>query len=196
MKASASDPRSQRTREQLFNALAELVPVRQFASLSIQDVTGAAGLNRTTFYLHYSGLHELLEDYAFGLFEELRTDIFSRRTIPDLSDAAAFTPFVLCVFRHLEQHEAFYRTMLGRQGDPLFRSLFQELISELIFEPVVARIPGHVLDPALEMKLRFFSDGCTGVATWWLIRGKPISAEHAAAQIARDILPDYFKLQG
>ena len=36
---------------------------------------------------------------------------------------------------------------------------------------------------------------CTGVATWWLIKGRPIPAEHAAAQIVRDILPDYFKLQ-
>lgn len=196
MKVSETDPRSIRTREMLRKALMKLAAKKSLASLTIQDVTRQAGLNRTTFYLHYAGLHELLEDCTRALFEEMRAGIYANKTLHFPADTTALEPFVESVFHHLEKHEKFYRTMLGRQGDPLFRGLFQELLSELIFEPITARNPAGKSNPQLEMNLRFFSAGFTEVAAWWLDRGKPISAEQASLQIARDILPDYLRLMG
>ena len=71
------DPRVIRTRGLLRTALMELAVEKSFASLTIQDVTRRAGLNRTTFYLHFNGLHELLEDCARSLFAELRGEIYA-----------------------------------------------------------------------------------------------------------------------
>jgi|WetSurMetagenome_2_1015567.scaffolds.fasta_scaffold23630_2 AcrR family transcriptional regulator len=194
MKASECDPRSSRTRQRLRQALMQLVAEKRSTNLTIQAVMKAAGLNRTTFYLHYAGLHELLEDTARTLFEQMRGDIYGNRMDPIPISAIALRPFVESVFLHLEKHETYYRVMLGRQGDPLLRSLFQDLLSELIFTPIKMNLRGDELNPNLEMKLRFFSDGFIGVAAWWLERGRPISAAQASLQIARDILPDYLRL--
>ncbi len=194
MKVSASDPRSIRTRNQLRNSLEKLVAQKSITSLTIQDVTHLAGVNRTTFYLHYSGLHELLDDCARALFEQMRAEIYATKPVPYRKDPAAIVPFIESVFRHLEKHEKFYRAMLGRQGDPFFRGLFQDLLSELIFEPLTGRFPADDSDPRLIMNLRFFSAGFTGVAAWWLEKGKPISVEQASLHVARDILPDYLRL--
>ena len=68
--------------------------------------------------------------------------------------------------------------------------------AELIFEPIIDRNPGDESNPQLEIILRFFSSGFTGVAAWWLEKGKPLSIEKASLQIARDILPDYLRLMG
>ena len=194
MKVSASDPRSIRTRDLLRESLEKLVAQKTIASLTIQDITRLAGVNRTTFYLHYSGLHELLDDCARALFEQMRAEIYANKPVPYRKDSAAIVPFIGSVFRHLEKHEKFYRAMLGRQGDPFFRGLFQDLLSELIFEPITGRYPKDDSDPRLAMNLRFFSAGFTGVATWWLEKGKPISVEQASLQVVRDILPDYLRL--
>ncbi len=194
MKVSDSDPRSIRTRDLLRDSLEKLVAQKNIAALTVQDVTRKAGLNRTTFYLHYSGLHELLDDCARTLFEQMRTEIYANKPVPSRKDPAALVPFIESVFRHLEKHEKFYRAMLGRQGDPFFRGLFQDLLSELIFEPLTGRYPSDESDPRLAMNLRFFSAGFTGVAAWWLERGKPISVEQASLQVVRDILPDYLRL--
>jgi AcrR family transcriptional regulator len=195
MKVSETDPRSIRTRDLLRDAMSKLAAEKSFASLTIRDVTGLAGLNRTTFYLHYAGLHELLEDCARTLFAQMRAEIYANKVVGLPQNATMLVPFVESVFRHLEQHEKFYRTLLGRQGDPQFRGLFQELLSELIFEPIAGQVQGSITNPQLEMTLRFFSAGFTGVAAWWLEKGKPISAEQAALQVARDILPDYLRLK-
>jgi AcrR family transcriptional regulator len=193
MKVTETDPRSIRTRERLRLALIQLVSSKNSSNFTIQDITREAGLNRTTFYLHYQGMHELLEDCAHTLFAELREEVYSEQPLP-YHNSAALKPFVKVVFLHLERHEQFYRAMLGKHGDPMFRTLFQELISELIFEPVILRGAGRKISPGTEMLFRFFSDGCIGVAIWWLESGRPISADNAAKQIARDILPDYIRL--
>lgn len=196
MNVSESDPRSIRTRQRLRDALVHLAAEKRFASLTIQDVTQQAGLNRTTFYLHYSGLHELLEDCSRTLFGQMRANIYDNKIVDFHQDSLAVVPFVEAVFQHLEVHEKFYRLMLGRQGDPLFRGLFQDLLSELIFEPITERNPSGDLNPQLEMTIRFFSAGFTGIAAWWLERGAPISIAQASRQIARYILPDYLHLMG
>jgi AcrR family transcriptional regulator len=193
-KVSETDPRSIRTREKLRSALTNLVSRRHSSTLSVQDITQEARINRTTFYLHYQGVHELIEDCANTLFDELREGIYSKQPLTYRNDAVALVPFVESVFHHLEKHELFYRAVLGKQGDPMFRGLFREVISELIFEPVIAERSGNALKSELEMILRFFSDGSIGVAIWWLENGRPISAERAALLVARDILPDYVGL--
>jgi AcrR family transcriptional regulator len=196
MKASASDPRVIRTRGLLRDALVKLVAEKSFASLTIQDVTSQAGLNRTTFYLHYSGLHELLEDCARALFSQMRTEIYANKLLNFRQDSTGLEPFVESVFHHLEKHEKFYRAMLGKQGDPFFRELFQELLSELIFEPIADETPEADSRHQFGMTLRFFSAGFTGIAAWWLENGMPISAKQASQQITRDILPGYLQLMG
>lgn len=190
MKVSAFDPRVIRTRALLREALISLVAEKNFNSLTIQEVTDRAGLNRTTFYLHYTGLHELLEDCARTLFDQMRSEIYAKKTLY----SARLEPFVESVFQHLAAHEKFYGVMLGKQGDPFFRMLFQELLSELIFEPIARETTFADAGHQFEITLQFFSAGFAGIASWWLENDMPISAQQASQQITRDILPDYLRL--
>lgn len=142
MKIAATDPRVKRTRGLLREALMGLATEKWFSRLTIKDVTSQAGLDRTTFYLHYGGLHDLLEDCARDLFNQMRAEIYAHKTITGRKESSGLEPFVESVFCHLEKHKKIYRIILGKQGDPLFRALFQELLSELIFEPIAREAPG------------------------------------------------------
>jgi AcrR family transcriptional regulator len=193
MKTDNLDPRSRRTRALLREAMEHLASEKGFQSLTIKEVTEQAGLDRTTFYLHYSGLHALMEDCARVLFDQMRQEIYANKPVNIHSDPAAFEPFVASVFHHLEQHEKFYKSMLGRHGDPFFRALFQELLSELIFEPITY---GYADNESVRsgMTLRFYSAGFAGLASWWLEKDMPISVDQASAQVATAILPGYLQL--
>jgi len=193
MNDANQDPRIVRTRTLMRNALMELIADRGFSSLTIQDVTRQAGLHRTTFYLHYTGLHELLEDCTKTLFSEVRSEIFKVWDMQQVQDPAVLEPIVENVLHHLEKHGAFYRTLLGKQGDPLFRELFQALLTELIFEPITRNASRETISYPLEMTLQFYSTGFIGIASWWLEKGMPISAEQAAHQVVKDILPAYLR---
>lgn len=55
------DPRIQRTRQLLQAALEKLLKKKSFETISVQDITAAATLNRATFYDHYPDKTALLE---------------------------------------------------------------------------------------------------------------------------------------
>src|SRR5512139_1794167 len=69
------DPRVKRTRELIQRSFMEIVDEKGFNSLSVQDITARAGINRATFYAHFPDKYALL-DYAIG--EMFRAEIERR----------------------------------------------------------------------------------------------------------------------
>ena len=65
------DPRIRRTRLALQQALAKLLQEKEFDKISVQDITEAAGVNRATFYDHYTDKFALLECMVGTRFGEL-----------------------------------------------------------------------------------------------------------------------------
>lgn len=196
MKVSESDPRSQRTRAALHGAVMRLVAEAGVSSLTIAEISRRAGLHRSTFYLHFDGLADLYQDCMHTLFEELREEVWALQLPEGQDQPDEWVPHVACMFRHLAEHEAFYGTILGRPGAPVFRSLFQDALYDLMLEPIVLERPGSSGSVRFEMTLRFFIGGFTEVASWWLQERRPLAIEDAASQVVRDMLPDYLRLLG
>src|SRR5215469_5142497 len=67
------DPRIRRTRLALQQALGKLLEEEEFESISVQEISDAAGLNRATFYDHYTDKFKLLECMVGTRFGELLT---------------------------------------------------------------------------------------------------------------------------
>lgn len=194
IRKESSDPRVLRTRHLLRESLKSLVEKQPFSAITVKDVTERAGLNRTTFYLHYSGLHELLEDYTRVLFNELRQDIYGNNPWRVVREIDQVEPYVALVFTHLKKHRAFYRSMLGIQGNSYFNGLFQDLLSELLFEPITEIRPSQEDNPPSVLVLKFYCNGFIGIAKWWLANNMPITIQRASRQITREILPGYLRL--
>lgn len=60
-----------RTRKRIHDAFLTLAETTDFADINVNMLTMAAGLNRTTFYLHYQTLDDLVETIVSGLLDEL-----------------------------------------------------------------------------------------------------------------------------
>jgi AcrR family transcriptional regulator len=67
------DPRTLRTRRLLQRALTTLLETADFESISVQDITEIATVNRATFYDHYPDKFALLESIIRTRFLELLT---------------------------------------------------------------------------------------------------------------------------
>jgi AcrR family transcriptional regulator len=56
-----NDPRVKRTRKAIQQAFLELIADKDFESITVQDITLRAELNRATFYTHFPDKYELLD---------------------------------------------------------------------------------------------------------------------------------------
>ena len=62
------DPRVKRTRGLILQAFSELLAEKGFESISVQDVTDRAEINRATFYAHFIDKYELLDRWISQIF--------------------------------------------------------------------------------------------------------------------------------
>src|SRR5690242_657857 len=86
------DPRVLRTRHLLLQAFSDLYSEKGFHTMTVQDVTLRAGVNRGTFYSHFEDKFALLESW-------LREQFQQRVASPVLSSG----PWSLSTFRLLIQ---------------------------------------------------------------------------------------------
>src|SRR5258706_8084711 len=70
---TTTDRRVQRTREQLQQALIDLVSERRYDALTIQEIVERANVGRTTFYLHYTGKDDLFMSCHEAIVGEFRS---------------------------------------------------------------------------------------------------------------------------
>ncbi|GAB1420585.1 TetR/AcrR family transcriptional regulator [Anaerolineales bacterium] len=104
------DRRVKRTRRLLRSALLELIEIKSFEDLTIQEITDYAELSRATFYLHFRDKHELLTECLTELFDEL-----SQHYSPFSLDTenATFPPSHY-LFQHIADHHKLYTALLGQ----------------------------------------------------------------------------------
>src|SRR5262245_49030717 len=81
------DPRVKRTRELLQKAFIELSQKKHIQSITVQDITALAEVNRATFYAHF-------ED-KFALLDYTVREAFQKTLKDKLPDAPTFTPATL-----------------------------------------------------------------------------------------------------
>lgn len=79
MSAKVRHIRMTRTRKALIEAFVGLVNERDFAKITVQDLTERAQINRATFYAHYQDKYDLLDevigDPAMALIKEYTQDV-------------------------------------------------------------------------------------------------------------------------
>lgn len=129
------DPRVRRTRNLLYQAFMDELAEHSFQSISVQDITGRAGLNRSTFYLHFPDKYSLVE---YSVSELFRQEIDRR-----MLDACQFSlenlrllvvtvcEFVARYISHCAQSDPQFESLIETQVLGQARSLLQVWLEQL-----------------------------------------------------------------
>lgn len=78
------DRRVIKTKKAIHNAVAELVTEKDVADITITDISERADINRKTFYSHYHGMHELMDEIENKIiadYTELIEDLDLRKCL-------------------------------------------------------------------------------------------------------------------
>lgn len=179
------DPRVRRTRLALQNAVKALAQEREYATITVSDLTDRAGVNRATFYQHFRDKDELLASIVADLVAVMSVEAGRFATdVPDFRTPVP-PPFLVALFLRVEQESGFYRCVLGSRGSAFFREQVVHYLEQMIGThltqlpqtvPLTAHMPG--VPPTLTARL--LASGLLGVLTWWLDNAQYFTAEEAA----------------
>lgn len=157
---SPTDRRVRRTRTALREALIALIAERDFADITVQDITDRADVGRSTFYAHYADKEDLLGESLSEL------GAFAR-------GGAEATPlgFALPLFHHVHEVRPMFAALLGRSGPPQVQEAFLEAVRELLRE--------HEGD---EARVCFVAAGFLALARWWVLEAPQLGPEQVYAR--------------
>lgn len=174
------DPRVIRTRKMLRDALIGLIHERDFAALTVKDITDRATLNKTTFYLHYKDINDLLVQSTVDLQAELDEALGQPRVI-EANLINGVRDILILVFEHFARYSEFYDAVLNKIGTPPVIAALQNPI-ETAAQRAVTRL--HNSDSLIDTDLivRFMSSACIGLIQQWLVTNAERTPEHMAEQ--------------
>jgi AcrR family transcriptional regulator len=174
------DPRVQRTRTLLQDALLALARERPLDEVSVADVADRATVNRSTFYQHYPDTDTLLADALDAQAAAAGADLSSIH--PD--DGAAPPDVLLRYAEHVAEHAELYRRALGEHGSPVAVTRLRRRIGQLSLEGLrMHGIPGALADLPPEVAAAAFAGSVIGVLVAWLEQD-PLPPAHDAASWA------------
>ncbi len=177
------DQRTRLTRMLLRKALTGLLQQKPIQSITIKELCAAAGINRGTFYAHYTDIYDLLSQME----EEMLAD-FQDALRPLLDDQEALTPTKITagIFNCIKENADLCIVTLGPYGDKKFAARLLALGQEHYFQSYTKNFDG-ASRAQLEYYYAFVSSGCIGLLEKWLHDGMAASAAQVA-QIAESIM--------
>lgn len=194
---AAGDLRVRRTHKLLREALLTLMVERGFASLTVQEITEQAMVNRATFYRHYRDKHDLLERCMDDVFVELEARLAPPPADAGRLDWPTLTANLTHLFEHAAAYAPAYRLLLSERGGGQFAARARATLEEVSRQRWEAMQP-TLADPRLppEMTLRFISAAVLGVIQWWLEAGQPFAPPTAAAHLMALIVSGPYRALG
>ncbi|WP_151737499.1 TetR/AcrR family transcriptional regulator [Paenibacillus tengchongensis] len=169
------DRRVAKTQEALKKAVIDLMSIKSFDEITIQDIADQANVNRGTIYLHYQDKYDLLDKLIESHMNELGAmDEWACK----LDWSNGLVPF----FEYFENNHLFFSTMLASKGAPSFRNRLLDYVMEG-FKGEIDRESGRNADLNEDVMLEYTATAYVGVIEWWIRNNMPYPPQMMARQV-------------
>lgn len=163
------------TAQLMDEALIQLLEKKDFDYITVKELCSKAGVNRSTFYLHYDNLNDLLEEtitYINNKFNEsFKMDFIDKSVIKNkpIDDLMFITPkYLIPYLNFIKDNKKTFMTVQNNSN--LFKSseIFQAMYKE-IFEPILDK---YNVDKEEQIYVfEYFFRGVLGVIMKWISLG-------------------------
>ncbi|MBQ8348462.1 MAG: TetR/AcrR family transcriptional regulator [Ruminococcus sp.] len=154
-------------------AFLELLEKKDFEFITVKEICVKAGVNRSTFYLHYETIGDLLDesvqymfDQLFEYFPDKDTHVMNDIKNAELADLYLITPhFLEPYMTYISEHKRLFATALKKSDSLRLDDSYDKL-----FTHVLSRILDRFGIPENRKKymLKFYIYGIIAVIGEWL----------------------------
>lgn len=193
MPVNKSESKYFNTARKMDEAFLSLLEKKDFPFITVKEICEKAGVNRSTFYLHYETVGDLLSEsveYMHGQFlEQFRglDDVAGRIRHCPREELLLVTPSYLRPYlEFIKAHRQLYRTAMERPeifaADLTYQKMFRH-----IFDPILERF--SVPEAERNYRMMFYLSGIQAIIAQWLKENCSESVEKLMEIIQHCVLP-------
>lgn len=154
-------------------ALLTLLEKKDFEYITIKEICETAGVNRSTFYLHYENTAGLLKETTKYILDDFltyftidRQNISIQYSDCELKDLVFITPqYLIPYLTYIKENQKVFKTAINHLGTMDFQKVYDKMF-KFIFNPVLERFSFPEEDRAYVLK--FYLTGITAIVMEWL----------------------------
>ena len=171
------------TASRMDEAFLELLEEKEFAYITVKEICEKAGVNRSTFYLHYETVNDLLTESARYIIDKLianmpqdTAEFIERLQTRPLEELYLITPEYLRPYLNfIKEHRRIFRTAVEHSSvlgmDDAYLALNRH-----VFTPILDRF--YIPPSKQQYIMLFYINGLMGVINEWLKEDCKDSVEH------------------
>lgn len=174
METTKVDRRVRKTRKQLREGLARLLEKKSIRDIKVKELVEEVDINRSTFYLHYSDIYDMLEKIEEELFQEIQD---AMQTHPISADERS-RAFICEMFQIMEDNRAICKALCGPNGDMAFVARMEKVVGSQavqVIEPLF-----KIEKKQLRYSYAYCLNGCVGLIKVWLLEDGKETPEQMA----------------
>ena len=177
-KNEKTDRRIRKTKKQLRLALTTLMLEKSINEITVSQLTALADLNRSTFYIHYQDIYDMVEQIETEIFQQFVELVQSRTPSAQL---------LTDIFYFLAENADLCAAFLGRHGDYQFVEKFKDVVKQHCLS--YWNNQKTQLSPAqMEYFYAYIASGCIGLIQKWLATGMQEAPQQLASMAETLIL--------
>lgn len=171
---TGKDARIRRTRKHLEESLLRIMETKSIKDITVRELTERANINRSTFYLHYSDINDVIKHIEQNLlqnfYERLAQDMQPRTLQEDVYY------FMEVVISFLRDNRHTLLILCGKNGDHSFVNELSGVTYKQTHQWFQA-ILGNGADPErARLAEIFFNSGCVSMLNEWVRNGDNVNS--------------------
>jgi AcrR family transcriptional regulator len=207
------DLRTLRTRKIIKNSFIDLLNMKSFDSLTVNEISNKAMINRATFYRHFDDKYDLLMEILQESMEEMMRNVGSIEenmyifsSHPDFSgttDSLLYknVEFLSSFFEYFEKNRKVFKPLLGENGSIWLSSEMNKYLSKFWISRIKSEEKYYKQTSqngiiSVETASIWLAHSVVSILGWWLNKGTEIPAETMAKSILSIIVQGYYKTLG
>lgn len=161
------------TANKMNEALISLIDKKDFEYITVKEICEKAGVNRSTFYLHYENVSDLLKettryitDGFLSYFTSDKNNIELNIGMTPINDLQFIKPeYILPYLSYVRENRRIFKTAVKHLGTLDFGNVYERMFS-YIFSPILERF--CIPETEREYTMRFYLTGITAMVMEWI----------------------------
>ncbi|MBQ8209564.1 MAG: TetR/AcrR family transcriptional regulator [Clostridia bacterium] len=165
---SKSETKFNNTAKKMNDALVELLEEKEFIRISILEICKKAGVNRSTFYAHYSNTYDLLEEVhhnftkeMYGYFESLSNIDYTK-----IQDLLIAPEYLMPYLEFIKKHKTFFKNYMNNLHNYKRDEFYSDIIERIIIP--VCNQNGLNDQKTVDYLAKFYLQGINAIVTHWV----------------------------
>lgn len=183
-----TDRRVRKTKAQLRAGLAKLMQTKSIKEITVKELVDEVDINRSTFYLHYTDIYQMLESIEDELEGEINQIVNNH---PVDSYYKESFPMIKEILEVLWDNRDICNALLGSNGDMAFVLRMESIISQHSLHVLTTTFATDVTN--IKYAYAFCLTGCVGMVKSWLESGDNTDTPLQMAELTYHLIMNALK---